>query len=42
MRNRIVHEHWRADPDLIWEALTRDVPEVEARLELLDDQLERG
>jgi uncharacterized protein with HEPN domain len=25
MRNRIVHEHWRADPDLIWEALTRDV-----------------
>lgn len=28
MRNLLVHEYWRADPDLVWTTLAEDIPEV--------------
>ena len=42
MRNRVAHEYWRTDPDLVWTALVRDVPEVEERLDHIRTATERS
>lgn len=35
MRNRLVHEYDEIDVDLVWDAATRDVPRLIARLEAI-------
>lgn len=38
MRNRIIHEYWRTDPNLVWETLVTNLPEVRTRLEHIKEE----
>ncbi len=33
MRNRLVHEYWRVDPDIVWATITTDLPDLKADIE---------
>ena len=35
LRNRIVHEYFGLDLDLIWQVIRQDLPQLQARLEAL-------
>ena len=39
MRDRIVHQYFRVDLDIIWQTVTTDIPEVRSQVELLYDEL---
>ena len=32
MRNVLIHEYDHVDPDLVWETIRRDIPELEEQL----------
>ena len=33
MRNRLVHEYWRVDRDIVWATITSDLPELRTDIE---------
>lgn len=33
MRNRLVHEYWRVDSDIVWATLAKELPKLRADLE---------
>jgi uncharacterized protein with HEPN domain len=35
MRNRIVHEYFRLDVEIVWQVIHKDLPDLETRLRLL-------
>ncbi len=33
LRNKLTHEYFAADPDILWDTMTKDVPAIEAALQ---------
>ena len=33
LRNKLQHEYWKADPDILWDTITDDVPALHSALE---------
>ena len=33
LRNKLLHEYWEADPDILWDTITSDVPDLQSALE---------
>lgn len=35
LRNKLTHEYFVADPDILWDTITRDVPALTAKLDAI-------
>lgn len=40
MRNRLVHEYFNVDPELIWDVVSGDIPELRSRVEAMLEELQ--
>ena len=42
MRNRLIHDYFTVDLDVVWDTVTLDLPELIPQLERLIDEVERA
>lgn len=33
LRNKLLHEYWKADSDILWDTITKDLPSLQSALE---------